>query len=734
MRPALLVAIVLVAGGCGEAAGSDAGALDADALDAGVPGAVAIFDLERLESRALLSVPFPSDLYRDGAGAIALGPIEGARERGAIEAIRRLAAQRGGFCTTCAAHFPIGGALDTEAVPASSTAFDEASVADAVLLVDVDPASPERGRLFPLEVHWHTRAGVLAIRPAPGLVLAPFRRYCAVLTDRVRGADGAPVRASADFLAVRDGAVAGAGIDPAWVEAARAVVGPALDALEELGVPRARVVAIAPFTTADASGELQRVHALVNEGAAPIATVDRVIEGAALEDLLGTPAEVGPGIDAVPMAGTEGTRAMTHETTSLVVTGSFDAPRLVDGTGTDVGLPRRGPDGALALGPREAVPFVLIIPRGADLARLPVVVSLHGFSSSRVTGFALADTAGRANVAVLAIDYYQHGERAASAVDEQHAMRGELPGADGFAETAQLDVTARVFGFAGVARGTELSPEYPLGALLQFASDAMATLRLVREGDVSALRAASPALSTLAFDPERVFVVGNSLGAEVTSLVLAVDRDVAGAVMNVWPGGIVDNLVDSPEFRPIVESLLLPMIGVDGPFDEPERGLSLDLLVDLYRFSLEPADPLAMAPRLFGDPIGDAPFPDLLVQIGELDELASPRASEAAVAAAGLASSEPLRFSRTATASLPVSANLTTPAGDVTAICIRYADGGHGMMELRSQESRYVPPAIPPWALRVAPLDHDNPIDEVHAHIEQLLRTRTSTTRATIGE
>ena len=729
MRRYLPFVLALAACGCGEAIVSDAGVSDAGVSDAGVPGAVAVFDLERLESRALLSVPFPSDLYRDDAGAVALGPIDGARERGAIDAIRRLAAQRGGFCTSCGAHFPIEGALDSANVPPSLTGTATAAIADAVLLADVDPASPEWGRLFPLQVHWHPNAGVLAVRPGAGLVLARGRRYAAVLTDRVLGADGEPVRASADFLLVRDGATG-----DARAERARAVVGPALDALEDMGLPRARVVAIAPFTTADASTDLQRARALSDEGVAPVARVDRVIEGAALDELLGIPAEPGPGIDAAPMAGTEGTRALSHETTSMVLTGTFDAPRLVEGTGTDVGLPRRDPDGALVAGPREAVPFVLIIPRGADLARLPVVVSLHGFSASRVTGFALADTAGRANVAVLAIDYYQHGERAASAVDEQHAMRGELPGADGFAETAQLDVTARVFGFAGVARGTELSPEYPLGALLQFASDAMATLRFVREGDVSALRAASPALSTLAFDPTRIFVVGNSLGAEVTALVLVVDRDVAGAVLDVWPGGIMDNLIDSPEFRPIVESLLLPMLGVEGPFEEPARGLSLDLLVDLYRFALEPADPLALAPHLLTDPIGDAPFPDVLVQIGELDELASPRASEAAVAAAGIPSTESLLYSRTATQSLPTSANLRTSTGDITAICVRYAGGGHGMMELRAQPSRYVPPAVPPLVLRPAPLEHDNPIDEVHAHIEQLLRTRSSTTRATIGE
>lgn len=688
---------------CGGAPMGDGG------VDGGVTGAVAVFDLDRLASHELLAVPFPSDLYRDAEGAVALGPIPGARDREAFAAIRRLAALRGGFCTTCAVHFAIDGALDPASVPASTAGtLDEAAV-----LVDVDPSSPERGRVFPLRLH-HGR-GVLALRLAPGLTLARSRRYAAALTDGLRAADGTPLRASTDLIALRDG-----GGD--------AVVTEALDALEALGVPRGRVVALAPFSTGDPTTDLRRARDLVREGEPPAITVERVLDAAALDALLGVPETSGPGIDAAPRAGLEGTRAIAHETALLAVTGTFDAPRLVQGAGVEVGVPRRDAAGALVAGPREAVPFVLIVPAGADLASLPVVLSLHGFNASRVTGFALTDTAGRAGAAVLAIDHYQHGERAASARDEQHAMRGGAPGPDGFAETSPLDVSARIFGLSGVARGAELSPDYSLGSLLQFASDAMAALRLLHDGDLAPLRAAAPELASLAF--ERRFVVGNSLGAEITTLVLAVDSDVAGAALNVWPGGIVDNLTDSPEFRPIVESLFAPPLGLDGPFDEPARGLAFDLVVDLFRYALEPADPLAMASLLARDAVGPGPLPDLLVQLGELDEVAAPVASEAAVAAAGIPCASPLRFAATGETSLPVSANLDGR----TVVCVRYASGGHGMMELRAQESRYEPPAIPPFTRRPAPLAIANPIDAVHAHLEQLFRTRTATARATIGE
>ncbi|MCB9592381.1 MAG: hypothetical protein H6719_06595 [Sandaracinaceae bacterium] len=698
--PSVWAGLALLA--CADPSPPDAGT--SAGTDAGVTGAVAVFDLDRLATGELLSVPFPSDLYRDADGTVSIGAVPGVRDREAFASIRRLAALRGGFCTTCAAHFAIEGAL--EAVPAST----DGSLDDAALLVDLEP-----GAALPLRLHYGQ--GELALRPAPGIVLARDHRYVAVLTDALRAADGTPLRPSADFLALRD-----AGGD--------GVIADALDALDAIGVPWDRVVALAPFTTGDPTSDLRRARALVAEGAPPSITVDRVLDAAALDELLGVPATTGPGIDAAPRAGSEGTRAIAHETTLVAVTGTFDAPRLVEGVGVEVGVPRRDATGALVAGPREAVPFVLLVPAGADLARLPVVLSLHGFNASRVTGFALTDTAGRAGAAVLAIDHYQHGERAASARDELHAMRGELAGPDGFAETSPLDVSARVFGYSGVARGAELSADYSLASLLQFASDAMAALRVLREGDASPLRDASAELATLAFDPDRLFVVGNSLGAEITTLVLAVDPDVAGAVLNVWPGGIVDNLADSPEFRPIVESLFAPPLGLDGPFDEPARGLSFDLVVDLYRYALEPADPLAMAPHLARDPLGTGALPDLLVQLGELDEVAAPVASEAAVAAAGVPCASPLRFAVTDEVALPVTANL---AGR-TVVCVRYPGGGHGMMELRTQESRYEPPAVPPFMRRPSPLPVTNPIDAIHAHIEQLLSTRTAATRATIGE
>jgi hypothetical protein len=48
--------------------------------------------------------------------------------------------------------------------------------------------------------------------------------------------------------------------------------------------------------------------------------------------------------------------------------------------------------------------------------------------------------------------------------------------------------------------------------------------------------------------------------------------------------------------------------------------------------------------------------------------------------------------------------------------------GGHGMMEVLRQESRYEPPAVPPFRRRDPAIVIDNPIVEVHAQIAAVLR------------
>lgn len=696
--------------------------------DGGAPSAFVRFAPSDAAPLAWGSVPFPSDLYLDDDGHPRIGALP-TRLTGdpRFEGIRALVGARRGFCGTCNVYFAVEGALDPASVPPSASPHDLASAADAIVLADVDPASPERGRFFPLRVEHHAGRGTLAVRPARGFVLRRGRRYAAALTTSLRGADGSPLASSPDFVAFRDGV----GQASEGVRRARDVLGPALDALVALGVARERIAAFTAFTVGDPTLDLLDVRRAVHAAPAPIARVDRVWSTLdEIDALLGVPSEDRPGIDVPARA--SGEHAVRHASVALVVTGSFSSPRFVSGSGTETGTPVRDA-GGLAPRATEDVPFLFLVPAGVDLARLPVVVHHHGFNASRVTGFVLADTAGRAGAAVLSVDAFQHGERAHERSDRIHNVRGPLVvGADGFAETETFALSARVFALTGTPAGMELFPGYAFGAFLQFVGDVMAAVRLAREGDLAALRGAHPELASLAFDPERILYAGNSLGAVIGAGVLAAERDVAAYALDVQPGSIVESLAEGAEFRPLTESVFLPPLGVTPGFDDDTRAIVFDPTVDLFRWVLEPVDPLGLAPYLLLDRVVEGAPPDVLIQLASLDQLAAPPAAQAMIAAAGIPGVGMLDLAPIARALPPLSANLDTPRGVVTAAAYRFDPAAHGMLELIAQSSTHELPLVPPLVPRPSAIPVTNPIADVHAQLEAFFRSRIERGRAEV--
>jgi hypothetical protein len=252
-------------------------------------------------------------------------------------------------------------------------------------------------------------------------------------------------------------------------------------------------------------------------------------------------------------------------------------------------------------------------------------------------------------------------------------------------------VSGRVFGLIGAAPGLELFPGYSLATFHQFAADVSSAARLVREGELASAVSDALADASVAFDPDRMGFIGNSLGAVVGVSALVAEPSFRAAVQNVQPGSIVETLAESTEFRPLVEALFLPKFGVEGPFDEVDRHLLFDPIVDLSRWILEPVDPLALAPHLFADPVRSSPPAEVLFQIAGLDEVAAPLATASMIAASG--------------------------ATRVT----RYDPAAHGMLEVLNQSSRYEPPAVPPFRLRPAEIPVVNPLVEEHAEIEDFL-------------
>src|SRR5262245_17066436 len=165
-----------------------------------VASAVAHFELSTTGALNWGDVPFPGDLYRDANGAVHIGALPTtATEKPIHAAMRELVQTRDGFCATCNVYFSLDGDIDPATLPVNDTA----SASDSVVLADVDPASPDRGRLFPLQLEWSAERHLLALRPVSGIALHKSRRYAAALTTGVHARDGSPLGASDVFRQVR---------------------------------------------------------------------------------------------------------------------------------------------------------------------------------------------------------------------------------------------------------------------------------------------------------------------------------------------------------------------------------------------------------------------------------------------------------------------------------------------------------------------------------------------------
>jgi hypothetical protein len=191
----------------------------------------------------------------------------------------------------------------------------------------------------------------------------------------------------------------------------------------------------------------------------------------------------------------------------------------------------------------------------------------------------------------------------------------------------------------------------------------------------------------------------------------------------VMPGSIVETLAESGEFRPLMDAVLLPVLGVDAVFDEVDRALLFDPTVDLVRWVLEPIDPLALAPYIVHS--RQSPAPDLLVQLAGHDEVAAPTTSESVVAAAGIPGHGVFGFAAVERATAPSDGEGSTIAA------VRFDGAMHGMLEVSRQSSRWAAPLDPPLVMR-DDTSVENPIVAVHEQIEVFLSTYRLDGRATI--
>ncbi|HEY8429538.1 MAG TPA: hypothetical protein VIL20_14230 [Sandaracinaceae bacterium] len=653
------------------------------------------------------AIPFPDDLYRDDDGRIALGALpseESAFPESFPDAQREALGELEGFSTVAPAFFYFPPAsIDPASLPQSPAASTREDA--SVFLLDVDPASPVAFRRVPVRVHWHAELGQLALRPYDGHPLVPGRRYAAVVTTSVLDDAGAPIGPHPRFAAIRDATSRPA--DPLDAEAYDHY-GPVVASLASKGIARERIAGLAVFTVQRVARVLRDARAIVWQGDAPRARIDRVVAaGSELDALLGVPAVDAPGVDV------DGGVAHTH--VGWLVQGRFASPSFASPSEGTHGTFERGSNGELVVRRQDEVPFTLVLPAG-DPARLPVAIFQHGLGGERSDALAVADALAEAGWAVLAIDIPFHGLRAkGSNVDRRHRFTGaDAP--DGFGDRVGADVQLEFLGvLEEMGEHPAFSAVYVRDVMRQSVVDLMGAVRLVREGDWSDLRA-SPGLESLGFSPDPIGFVGVSLGGIIGAIFVAVEPEIGGAVLAVT-GGDLGRLVEhSAAFANDFLALLWPRLGLDVGALEPESyPASFHPELALYQTLLDGGDSMSFAP------IAAERTVDLLFQMAENDEVVPNRATEALARAMGaqIVDAEP-RHTDLARASAPVTNNVELGAGRVTRGLYRFAPATHGLLTRRAGEIRFAHPPEPPFR-PIDPVPVENPIDAALAQAAHFL-------------
>ncbi|MDF1565445.1 MAG: alpha/beta fold hydrolase [Deltaproteobacteria bacterium] len=597
------------------------------------------------EAARWLAFPWPSNLRTLASGSPDVRDFPNPSGTDLIEEYLLTAGTLDGFGLNAPVHLSFNGPVSPASIPTDPAAFLEADA--PIQLVDVDPASPERGRRFPLRWRYDTSgssfltADSLSVATAWGFPLRPKTTYALWLTTEVLGADDQPLTPPALFAESIGAPLAceGASVDAGLASALALIHGPLTDLLGEEGVDLSTLAAATVFTTQSTVDDLEAIYRNIHEDLpAPALTADWQPIGQNGESWLTRRFEWAAG------------RNVRYD----VYEGRFDSPNYQEGTvpyGAEGGNLHRDPVTGEPLPFRtESLRFVLTVPQGPPGdggACYPIVEYAHGTGGSAY-GFSY-DTAGRLagrGLAGIGLDQPLHGPRGEGKV---------------------FDVDMMSFNF--------LNPDSARSGFRQSAADTFSLTRFVRESlEVPATVARGG--SRLCFDPDRVSFFGHSHGGLSGSLAAAVEKDIGTWVLSGAGGGLSITAMERKDPFDIA-ALVVELVELD---TATEPLTELHPLVGLVQLLTEVTDPLAYSPYWLERRDG-APTPNMLVTSGSTDAATPWRTATAMAVAAGLPVMRPIEvpsqsfdLAGLAPVDSPARQNL---AGDATGAFLQWKNEDH---------------------------------------------------------
>jgi hypothetical protein len=695
----ILVCVVVVVVGC-----------NAKKNESGPSGPIAQLAVAGAAAeQQLATTPWPSDLFLDDKGHVALAQLPGSPVDLTPVLLADLNGDQDGFGTTTGAYFPVSGTIDPATLDGNLHLYDLAD-----------------GSEVPLYTHLRAKDLPPAIyaRPQFGQVLLEHHRYAYVVTTGVKGPAGA-LTPSPDLASL----LAATSPPTGSLARAYAIYQPLLALLDQSGPSRHEVAAATVFTTHSITKTLVAMRAALESAPAPKATPSLIFaatkqagDDGTLDDLLGKPAMSLPGLDN---AG-----GVAHDKIGFVVQGSFAAPdylnnltAITPGGGTPTAINTMNiVDGIATPKGTATVPFTLVIPNLTTYDKpIPVVLFQHGIGAERSSMMGVANTLAGSGFATLGIDIPFHGGQDPTATDTTHRFGGGS-GPDGWSEISDnpsytfLDATGNSAG--GIVT---FDPKAIRSAFLQAALDTMQSARLVTVGDVSAIGAKDARLAMLTLRHDAVAYSGESFGSMIGGITCAVEPTVGACVLDVGGGGLVfPLLLNSATFGPIFGILLDGALGTSTV--DPSDPADTDFMYNLANELLEGGDTLAYAPYVLRRPLGTNAPKNVLQPSAHYDEVVPNIANEALAEGLGL---QPVNLSSGGAVDLgfwpgataiaaPASANVTVGGKAVTAAFVQLDPATHVMLTWQNGTHQWDVTKPPPY-MKVTPTTVMNPIVRLQA-------------------
>jgi hypothetical protein len=334
---------------------------------------------------------------------------------------------------------------------------------------------------------------------------------------------------------------------------------------------------------------------------------------------------------------------------------------------------------------------------------------------------AIANTLAGRGLATIGVDIPFHGGRNLGAVDQAFRFTGQK-GADGWAEVSENPAYAFFDTLGDSASGTPaLWPAAIRSAFIQAALDVMQATRVITVGDVSGLGQKDARLAGLSLRHDAVVYTGESFGAMIGAVYLAVEPNAGAAVLDVGGGGLVfPLLLNSAVFGPVFGSLLDGALGTST--SDPADPADTDFGYNLLNALLEAGDALANSPYIQRHPLDGRTPKHVLQSSAHLDEVVPNVANEALARGIGL---EPVDLPGQAVdlaywpmghaVAGPVSGNLTVAGASVTGAFIQLEPATHVMLSDQRDERDYDLSMGPPFRKLAASVNVDNPTSRLQA-------------------